>query len=447
MNTPLFRRLRPAKLTALALALAGALAMLATQAATYEYRVKSAGLAPAPTVAPAAVLGFKNSGGATLSTFAFPDTAAGSVSATQMLTVSNTGNAALTFGAPAFSVAEPMTLGTTTCSGTLAAGGSCTVNLSFSPSTAQAYNTVLTVNASLVSGNTLPLTGKGLPSSLGGNVVSIWSGYGVALMGLNNSQIALTGGCGATTTYSMALDGSQLTSGPSSIANHAGYTSGELIGGKLVYRTGGPNGQCYNQGGWASTTAIPVTLGATPGTASATFNSSQSTSTLFSDLSAGKLFGIDGSAMVEFSSTGSIVATYSGAPGNGWVVPLWRAGKVYSFVPSSPTSLQGFNVNTSTRVLSSAGSAGLGALTPAEGRAAFDKYGDLVFVDSNAPTQLRRVAMANYPTVPAPVFVPLKNPDNSTFSGATFLALRANSTGLYAFVRLSSGPYSVIRID
>ena len=69
------------------------------------------------------------------------------ISTTKVVTLSNTGNAALTIGTPGVTGAG-FTLGTATCGATLAAGASCTLNVNFLPVAATAYTGSLTFTGS-----------------------------------------------------------------------------------------------------------------------------------------------------------------------------------------------------------------------------------------------------------------------------------------------------------
>ena len=130
-------------------------------ATTYEYRVRSAGLRGSSIV-----LAFQNSGGAALSSLSFPDTAVGSNSASLQVLLKNTSSAPLVFGATPVSVPAPFAISSTTCAGTLMPAGNCTVNLTFTPPAAQAYNGAtysLTANYSNVVSSLL-LSGSGTSS-------------------------------------------------------------------------------------------------------------------------------------------------------------------------------------------------------------------------------------------------------------------------------------------
>jgi subtilase family serine protease len=98
----------------------------------------------------------------TPSSLNFPSTAVGSVSATQAITISNTGNTAITLSGVTFSGsgASSFIRLSTTCTNPLAAGASCNSYIEFQPTTAGALSATLSVNsnAPVVS---LPVMGTG----------------------------------------------------------------------------------------------------------------------------------------------------------------------------------------------------------------------------------------------------------------------------------------------
>jgi hypothetical protein len=112
----------------------------------------------------------------TPSTLAFGNQAIGTPSARQTITVTNTGNEALsggsfTFGAPTPFTRSPFTGGT--CGATLAVGASCTYNVVFTPPTGTANGTAF--NGSLAvgfNGATGPASGTGTPVTLTGTGVT-----------------------------------------------------------------------------------------------------------------------------------------------------------------------------------------------------------------------------------------------------------------------------------
>ena len=98
---------------------------------------------------------------------AFNNVANGTTSASQQLTLHNTGTAAgtgitLAFAStPAGGFSRPTAGGT--CTGTLAAGGTCTINVVFTPTATGAYTGTLTITANVaVTGSPVTLTGTGI---------------------------------------------------------------------------------------------------------------------------------------------------------------------------------------------------------------------------------------------------------------------------------------------
>jgi FtsP/CotA-like multicopper oxidase with cupredoxin domain len=155
----------------------------------------------------------------------FPVQNAGTVSAAQVVTVSNTGNAVMTITGIALGGTNPGQFRqTTTCGATLAAGATCTVSVRFAPTTGAARSATLNVNvaAPAVSGS-VAITGTGAspvlalsPTSLAfgnqargtlsaGQTVTV-SNTGTGLLtvnritlgGANAGQFRQTSTCGAT---------------------------------------------------------------------------------------------------------------------------------------------------------------------------------------------------------------------------------------------------------
>ncbi len=82
---------------------------------------------------------------------AFPPTAVGSTSTAQVFTVTNTSGAALTFGTGAINLTPATTVfaQTNTCGTGLAAGATCTVNVTFAPTATGSFSSTLTVTSTL----------------------------------------------------------------------------------------------------------------------------------------------------------------------------------------------------------------------------------------------------------------------------------------------------------
>ena len=110
-----------------------------------------------------------SSGTATLSLTAtsltFPTTTVGQSSATQMLTLTNTGNATLTLSSYPIGDTKDFT-GTTTCGASLAAGASCSFTIAFTPQFATLLTPTLTLTDNATnSPQTVTLSGTGTTSS------------------------------------------------------------------------------------------------------------------------------------------------------------------------------------------------------------------------------------------------------------------------------------------
>ena len=137
---------------------------------------------------------------ASSSSLSFGNEAVGSTSAAQSVTVSNTGGAAASIS----SITVPSGYAQTdTCGSSLAAGSSCTVSVTFTPSAAQSYTGNLTVNSNAT--NTplnVALSGAGLSSSTNlapqGSMTASSSASGYPASNTND---------GNTSTYWESLDG------------------------------------------------------------------------------------------------------------------------------------------------------------------------------------------------------------------------------------------------
>jgi hypothetical protein len=425
--------------------------VLAAASPVYEMRIAAPGIVATPAPAPASArLAFSDAAGQPLTTLAFPAVPVGSPSAPVQVRLANSGGAPFLFGDNPLSSTAPFTVQSSTCISALDKNAECDITLAYTPTAPGAVSGSLSVAGATGAGPTLALTGAGVQTAMAGTVTPIWAdatGY-FNLLGVSDSQIVVSGNCQSVPTYSMGLDGAQLTSGMVNLANHAGIVTGELFAGKLIYRATGPVGQCYSQSGWPGAVGFAVPLNGAPAAAASSF-SGTTTTDVFLEPVGQKLYGIDNDKLVEFGPTGAIARTFTGKPGNGWVQPLWRDGHLYVFVPSTPSSMWKYAVNPSTNSITYQGAGAQVPSAPARGRVVFDHYGDLVFVDASDPSKLRRVAMANFPSTPASVVVQLKNRDGSLFEGGAFsiMALRSNRTGLYALVRTNAGVTHIVRID
>jgi hypothetical protein len=98
-------------------------------------------------------------------TLAFPSTMVGQASPSQTLTLTNTGNASLSF-AGTLSDTTDFAM-TSTCGATLAAQTSCVLMVKFSPAAATGYSASLTIgNGQAGSSNTISLTGWGITTPI-----------------------------------------------------------------------------------------------------------------------------------------------------------------------------------------------------------------------------------------------------------------------------------------
>lgn len=127
-------------------------------AGTQTSTVTGIGVASAPAAAPQASL--------TAASANFNNVTTGSTSAVQAFTLANAGNAALSITSVSITGtnASSFVLGTDTCGVTLTAGGSCTIAVTFSPTSAGSFTAALSV-ADALGTQTSSLSGTGVVSS------------------------------------------------------------------------------------------------------------------------------------------------------------------------------------------------------------------------------------------------------------------------------------------
>jgi len=142
-------------------------------------------------------------------------TVAGTTSAAQILTVSNTGGAAFSGVniAVSASYARPNGNAGGTCGATLAAASSCTINVVFSPATT-ASGTVngtvaITGNNATVTGSPVTLNGTVIPRTFTATVTPTSLAFGTQAAGTTSAALTLT----VTNTGNSALTGASFTFG------------------------------------------------------------------------------------------------------------------------------------------------------------------------------------------------------------------------------------------
>ena len=151
----------------------------------------------------------------------FGNQTVGTTSPTQFSTLTNTGNAALTINTLQIS-GDFVFAGTGNCSGSVAAGASCTISVNFTPATIGTRTGTVTItdNASN-SPQTIPLTGSGVSSS-GSTTVSVSPtslSFGRVRVGNTSGPQTVT----VTNTGSTAVSiGGAVTSGQFAETNNCG---------------------------------------------------------------------------------------------------------------------------------------------------------------------------------------------------------------------------------
>lgn len=149
------------KLTLLPLALALTLLGTNSVAAEFKFRIPIKGTAGAagPT---GPTFSYRGDGGVTVTSVSFPNISVGGASTTQTVSLMNSGTAAVTFTTPAQAVAPFHVVGSS-CSGSLPAGQTCTIDVQFRPTTQGDFTNgyAVTIGADATIPN-LPLTGTGI---------------------------------------------------------------------------------------------------------------------------------------------------------------------------------------------------------------------------------------------------------------------------------------------
>ena len=135
------------------------------------------------------------------SSVSFGNQAVGSTSSAQSVTITNTGGAAASIS----SVAAGSGFGqTNTCGSSLAAGASCTVSVTFSPTAAQAYSANLTVSSNATNATlTVPLSGTGTSTT-----TNLALNKSISASSYTQTYVATNANDGNTSSYWEAVNGS-----------------------------------------------------------------------------------------------------------------------------------------------------------------------------------------------------------------------------------------------
>jgi phosphatidylserine/phosphatidylglycerophosphate/cardiolipin synthase-like enzyme len=167
------------------------------------YTTMSSDYAGSGVVVPAPLASFSSS------SISFPDTMASRTSAVQNLTLTNKGSLPLTITKIALGGSNPSFFTqTSTCGASLAVSASCTLSITFKPTSAKSYSAYL-----LVSGNapgspqTIPLTGTGLAKAPLATLSTSSINFQLTTVGKTNSATGVT----LTNTGLAPLDLSSIT--------------------------------------------------------------------------------------------------------------------------------------------------------------------------------------------------------------------------------------------
>jgi hypothetical protein len=189
---------------------------------------------------------------------AFGNVVDGTTSSAQTLTLSNTGGAGATGISLAFTghYSRPAATAGGTCTATLAAGATCTINVVFQPvAPAGAQNGSLAITANVpVTGSPVTLTGTGVAATLTATVSPSPLAFGNWATGTTSNPLNLT----VTNTGNTALAGGTFTFGGGTPQPFARVTSG-------TFPTGAPN--CAATLAVGASCTIKVTFAPTTATA------------------------------------------------------------------------------------------------------------------------------------------------------------------------------------
>lgn len=202
--------------------------------------------------------------GATLSasptSLAFGALMAGSGTATQSVTLTNTGNIAA--GSMAFTLPTGYTQ-TNTCATSLAVGASCTLSVTFAPSAQQAYNGTIQVSSGTAT-QSIPVTGSGgaaawTVSSSSLTLPTVEPGYSstASLVITNNGTVAATPTVSASSYFSATGCGSIAPGASCTSTVTFSPTYGQLYSGTLTVSGGNSATQSVTLSGDGRVSAVP----------------------------------------------------------------------------------------------------------------------------------------------------------------------------------------------
>jgi trimeric autotransporter adhesin len=185
------------------------------------------------------------------STISFGNEVTGGTASAQTVTLSNTGNAALTIsgitigGTNATDFAE-----TTTCGESLAAGASCTIAVTFTPGSAASFSATISVADSAAgSPQITSLSGTGIAAA-DFTVSATPAAETVSHGGLATYQVTV-GSVNGDFSNAVALSATGLPTGATAMFAPASVTpGGESEGSVLTIQTASLAAQAHSQGGW-----------------------------------------------------------------------------------------------------------------------------------------------------------------------------------------------------
>ncbi|MDR3724415.1 MAG: choice-of-anchor D domain-containing protein [Terracidiphilus sp.] len=168
--------------------------------------------------------------------------------ATATQTVTMTNASSYSIAAPALAVSAPFTLTQNTCSGTMAAGGTCAATVNFTPTVAGTYSGTLTASSTTVTGTlNIPVSGVGFDFTTavsGQSSVTVTAGSSASYAMTINAVTGVTGSytysyaCGTLPSYALCTFSPTSTTATAGVG---GYVSISISTGKAkAALEGGP---------------------------------------------------------------------------------------------------------------------------------------------------------------------------------------------------------------
>jgi hypothetical protein len=258
--------------------------------------------------------------GVTLSpmSLTFAATNVGTTTATQIVTVTNSGTAPLTVSAAAITGANAsdFMVSANTCSGNISAGGMCSISVTFTPSAAGARTAALTLtdNSGGTAGAQQSVTLSGTGNGVAAATVSVQSlAFGSSNVGVTTAGQTVTltnGGSAALTITSIAISGTNATDfGSSGNTCSTSLAAGSSCSVSITFDPGAAGSRSANLVFTDSATSSPQTV-ALSGTGVGVASASVSPNAL--NFGNGNIGVTSAAQSVTLSNAGSGTLTISG---------------------------------------------------------------------------------------------------------------------------------------